>query len=72
MTDTETRKLALDIFKQLVEINTTETAGNMTMAVEAMAQRLRAAGFPDRDIYIVGDDPRKKNLVGRARRAPCS
>ena len=42
MTDTETRKLALDIFKQLVEINTTETAGNVTMAIEAIAQRLRA------------------------------
>jgi acetylornithine deacetylase/succinyl-diaminopimelate desuccinylase-like protein len=65
MSDSETRALALDMFKQLVEINTTESAGNVTEAAEAMAQRLRAAGFPDRDIYIVGDDPRKKNLVVR-------
>jgi acetylornithine deacetylase/succinyl-diaminopimelate desuccinylase-like protein len=65
MTDPVTRALALDIFKQLVEINTTESAGSVTAATEAMAQRLRAAGFPDRDIYIVGDDARKKNLVVR-------
>jgi acetylornithine deacetylase/succinyl-diaminopimelate desuccinylase-like protein len=65
MTDSQTRTLALDMFKQLVEINTTESAGNVTEATEAMAQRLRAAGFPDRDINIVGDDPRKKNLVVR-------
>jgi len=67
MTDTQTRRLALDMFKQLVEINTTESAGNVTTAAEAMAQRLRTAGFPESDINLVGDDPRKKNLVVRLR-----
>ena len=38
---------AHDIFKQLIEINTTDTpAGNVTAAAEAMAERFRAAGFP--------------------------
>jgi acetylornithine deacetylase/succinyl-diaminopimelate desuccinylase-like protein len=65
MTNAQTRALALDIYKQLVEINTTESVGSVTAATEAVAQRLRTAGFPDRDISIVGDDPRKKNLVLR-------
>ena len=38
-------QLARDIFKQLIEINTTDSVGNVTTAAEAMAQRLRAAGF---------------------------
>ena len=35
-----------DIFKQLIEINTTDSVGNVTTATEAMAKRLRDAGFP--------------------------
>jgi acetylornithine deacetylase/succinyl-diaminopimelate desuccinylase-like protein len=57
--------LARDIFKELVEINTTESVGNVTAASEAMAQRLRAAGFPAGDIQILGPNDRKKNLVVR-------
>ena len=34
-----TRKLAHDIFKQLIEINTTDSGGNASAASEAMAQR---------------------------------
>ena len=30
--------LALDIFKELIEINTTESVGNVTQASEAMAK----------------------------------
>ena len=57
---------AREIYKELVEINTTDTpAGNVTRAAEAMAARLRAAGFPDRDIQVLGPDPRKHNLVAR-------
>ena len=44
--DDATRQLARDIFKQLIEINTTDSVGNVTTAAEAMAQRLRDAGFP--------------------------
>jgi acetylornithine deacetylase/succinyl-diaminopimelate desuccinylase-like protein len=57
---------ARDIFKQLIEINTTDTpAGNVTTAAEAMAERFRAAGFPTEDIHLDGPKPNKKNLVVR-------
>ena len=57
--------LARDIFKELIEINTTDSVGNVTTASEAMAQRLRAAGFPAGDIQVLGPNDRKKNLVVR-------
>jgi acetylornithine deacetylase/succinyl-diaminopimelate desuccinylase-like protein len=56
------------IFKELIEINTTDTpAGNVTTAAEAVAARLKAAGWPAADIQILGPDPRKGNLVARYR-----
>src|SRR5215471_17753352 len=63
--DDQSRELAHDIFKQLIEINTTDSAGNVTTASEAMAKRFRDAGFPDSDIEIAGPNDRKKNLVVR-------
>jgi acetylornithine deacetylase/succinyl-diaminopimelate desuccinylase-like protein len=63
--DSSTKQLAHDIFKQLIEINTTDSVGNVTTASEAMAQRFRDAGFPETDIYIGGPNDRKKNLVVR-------
>src|SRR5215831_1191548 len=53
------------IFEQLIEINTTDSVGSVTKASEAMAQRLRAAGFPEKDVMIAGPNERKKNLVVR-------
>jgi acetylornithine deacetylase/succinyl-diaminopimelate desuccinylase-like protein len=59
---------AREIYKELVEINTTDTpAGNVTKAAEAMAARLKAAGFPAADIQVLGPDPKKGNLVLRWR-----
>src|SRR4029450_290215 len=59
---------AREIFKQLIEINTTDTpAGNVTKAAEAVAARLKTAGFAAADIQIGGPDPRKHNLVARYR-----
>jgi len=63
----QTRQLAHDILKQLIEINTTDSVGNVTTAAEAMAKRLRDAGFPEVDIMIAGPKERKKNLVARFR-----
>jgi acetylornithine deacetylase/succinyl-diaminopimelate desuccinylase-like protein len=65
--DDATRQLSHDIFKQLIEINTTDSVGNVTTAAEAMAQRFRDAGFPESDIHILGpnENDRKKNLVVR-------
>src|SRR5580658_10006014 len=63
--DESTRKLARDIFKQLIEINTTDSVGSTTVAAEAMAKRLRDAGFAAADAQVLGPDPRKGNLVAR-------
>src|SRR5215470_10220797 len=57
---------ARDIYKELIEINTTDTpAGNVTKAAEATAARLKAAGFPATDMQVIGPDPRKGNLILR-------
>ncbi len=63
--DDATRRLSHDIFKQLIEINTTDSVGNVTAAAEAMAQRFRDAGFPESDLHILGPNDRKKNLAVR-------
>jgi acetylornithine deacetylase/succinyl-diaminopimelate desuccinylase-like protein len=59
------QQLAHDIYKQLIEINTTDSVGNTTVAAEAMAARFRAAGVPAADIFAGGPTPRKGNLVVR-------
>jgi acetylornithine deacetylase/succinyl-diaminopimelate desuccinylase-like protein len=61
------RELALEIFKELIEIDTTDSVGDTTAAAEAMARRLRAAGFPEEDVRVLGPHPRKGNLVARYR-----
>ncbi|MFY9673048.1 MAG: M20/M25/M40 family metallo-hydrolase [Terriglobales bacterium] len=63
--DEATHRLAHDIFKQLIEINTTDSVGSVTAASEVMAQRFRDAGFPEADIHVLGPNDRKKNLVVR-------
>ncbi len=57
--------LAREIFQQLIEINTTDSVGNVTTAAEAMAARLRDAGFTGSDVVVDGPNDRKKNLVAR-------
>ena len=65
--DETTRRMAIDIFKQLIEINTTDSVGSVSAAAEAMAQRFRDAGFPASDIQVLGpqSNDRKKNVVVR-------
>jgi acetylornithine deacetylase/succinyl-diaminopimelate desuccinylase-like protein len=64
--DAKTKQLAFDIYKQLIEINTTNSMGNNTAAAEAMAGRLKAAGFPASDVRVlVPGNPKKGNLVAR-------
>jgi acetylornithine deacetylase/succinyl-diaminopimelate desuccinylase-like protein len=63
--DDATRALSHDIFKELIEINTTDSVGNVTAAAEAMAQRFRTAGFDEADLKLLGPNDRKKNLVVR-------
>ncbi|HKN75702.1 MAG TPA: M20/M25/M40 family metallo-hydrolase [Candidatus Acidoferrum sp.] len=61
----DTRQQSREIFKQIIEINTTDSVGNVTTAAEALAKRLRDAGFPEQDVIVAGPHDRKKNLVAR-------
>jgi acetylornithine deacetylase/succinyl-diaminopimelate desuccinylase-like protein len=61
------QQLAREIYKELIEINTSESAGNTTAAAEAVAKRLLDAGFAAADVQVLGADPRKGNLVARLR-----
>jgi len=58
--------LALDVFKSLVQINTTHAHGS-TQASEQLAARLRASGFAPEDVTLIApaDHPTKGNLVIR-------
>src|SRR5262245_56348776 len=60
---------ARDVFRELVEIDTTDSSGNVTKAAEALAARFLAAHFPDADVQVVGPGSRKQNLVVRLRSA---
>jgi acetylornithine deacetylase/succinyl-diaminopimelate desuccinylase-like protein len=61
------QQFARDIFQELVEINTVTATGDTARAAEAMAARLRAAGFPEADVHAFSPAPRKGNLVARLR-----
>jgi len=54
-----------ELYKELVETNTTLSAGNCTLAAERMAARLKAAGFPDSDLhpFTAPDHPKEGGLV---------
>ena len=54
-----------DLYKELVEINTTLSVGSCTAAAEAMGARLKAAGFPEADVKVVVADghPKEGSLV---------
>ena len=59
------QKLAHDIYKEFVEIQSGYTTGATTPVAEAAARRLRAAGFPESDLFLGGASPKKFNLVVR-------
>ena len=59
------KKLAHDIYKEFIEIQSAFTTGSTTPVAEAAAARLKAAGFPESDIFLGGANPRKFNLVVR-------
>jgi acetylornithine deacetylase/succinyl-diaminopimelate desuccinylase-like protein len=62
---TADQQRAHDIYKELVEIDTTTATGDTKQAADAMAARLKAAGFPDADVQVFSPAPRKGNLVAR-------
>jgi acetylornithine deacetylase/succinyl-diaminopimelate desuccinylase-like protein len=53
------------LYKELVETNTTLSAGNCTAAAERIATHLRAAGFEDKDVtlFSVPDHPKEGGVV---------
>ena len=63
--------LGRDVLRELIETNTTYSAGSTTKAAELLAARFRAAGFPSADIEIVGPDTgrdaKDRNLIVRYR-----
>ena len=66
----EYMELARSLLQELIEINTTNTErGDNTLAAEAAARALLAAGFPEEDVHVLvpEDSPTKGNLVARLR-----
>ncbi len=60
------QQLAHDIFKQIIEIKSGFTTGATTPVAEAIAARLKEAGFSDSDIFW-RRHPKKENIVVRYR-----
>jgi acetylornithine deacetylase/succinyl-diaminopimelate desuccinylase-like protein len=58
-----------DIYKELIEINTTAAKGSCTRAAQAMVARLKAAGFRAEDMQVIlhPRNAAKGNLVVRMR-----
>ncbi len=65
VTPAQDRQLAHDIYKEFVEIRSGFSTGATTPVAAAAAARLRAAGFPESDIFLGGAKPTKFNLVVR-------
>ena len=61
------RQLVRAIYEELVNSNTSYSTGQTTPAAEAMAKRLRDAGFAPEDVVVVGAAPHKANVVARYR-----
>lgn len=61
----EDQKLAREIFKEMVESKSGFSTGETTTIAKSVASRLKAAGFPDSDIFVGGAIPTKYNLVVR-------
>jgi acetylornithine deacetylase/succinyl-diaminopimelate desuccinylase-like protein len=59
------QQLLRDIYKELIEINTVTATGDTAQAANAMAARLRQAGFRDSDVQVFSPAPKKGNLVAR-------
>jgi len=64
-------RMARDILRELIGINTTDSSGDNTAAAKAMAKRFLDAGFPPGDMQVLVPEgyPKKGNLVVRLRGA---
>src|SRR4051812_24564813 len=64
---TEYEQLGRDVFKELIETDTTHSTGDTTKAAELLAKRFRSAGFTDAEMQVLGPGETNKNLVLRFR-----
>ena len=64
-TDAESLQRFREIYKELVETNTTLSAGDCTLAAQRMAARLKSAGYPDADlrIFVPEGHPKEGGLL---------
>ena len=51
------RQLARDIYKEMIEVQSGFSTGATTPIAESVAARLKAAGFPESDIFVGGPNP---------------
>jgi len=67
MTLTPDQQALHDIYKELVETNTEDSAGvgSVTKASEQIAARFRAAGYPESDIHLLGPTEDKHAVIVR-------
>ena len=63
----EERQLARAIYQEMIAVNSGFNTGTTTPIAEAVARRLKEAGFPEADIFVGGAIPSKANLVVRYR-----
>ncbi len=68
------RQLAREIYQEMIAVKSGYTTGSTTPVAEAVARRVKAAGFPDADVFVGGASPTKANVVvrykGTGRRKP--
>lgn len=62
---TPSQQFAHDVYKELIETNSSTTTSGTTVAANEMAQRFRDAGFPEGDIFLGGVRADKFNVVVR-------
>src|SRR5580658_7981978 len=64
-TDSEGLQRFREIYKELVETNTTLSAGDCTLAAQCMAARLKSAGYPDADlrVFVPEGHPKEGGLL---------
>src|SRR5580692_4603849 len=64
-TDVDGRQRFREIYRELVETNTTLSAGDCTLAAQRMAARLKTAGYPDVDlrVFVPEGHPKEGGLI---------
>ena len=61
------QQMGRDIYRELIETDTSHSVGDTTKAAYLLAAHFRSAGFPEVDILIIGPEQRNKNLIVRYR-----